>query len=146
MLIGWGINLNYVLQIFLLTGCLALASCAPANTEPAPTPSRNLQTVRVSARDAGRSVDLKTGDSLQVELASNPSTGYRWERSLLPDVGVLENVGVEQRPSNTGLLGAGGTIVFTFRAVSAGLSNLSFSLVSPGGQREQTITYFVTVR
>jgi inhibitor of cysteine peptidase len=104
------------------------------------------QTVRVTAQDAGGPVALKTGDSLQVELASNPSTGYRWERSLLPEFGVLENLGEKQHAVNTGLLGSGGTTVFTFHAIGAGTSNLSFSLVSPGGQREQTITFFVNVR
>jgi inhibitor of cysteine peptidase len=139
--------LNYVCHTFLLTGCLMLASCAPVNTQAdaAPAPNPNPRTVRVSSRDAGQKVDLKTGDSLQVELASNPSTGYRWERSPLPEVGVLENVGTEQRPSNTGLLGSGGTVVFTFRAIGTGLSNLSFTLVSPARQREQTITYFISV-
>jgi inhibitor of cysteine peptidase len=140
--------LNYIWHTFLLAGCCTLASCAPVNTAPdtAPALNPNPQTVRVSVRDAGQNVDLKTGDSLQVELASNPSTGYRWERSLLPELGVLENLGEEQRAANTGLLGSGGITVFTFQAIGTGTTNLSFSLVSPSGQREQTITYFVRVR
>jgi len=45
-----------------------LAACAAAGTG-----------VRLGVKDGGRTVVLRTGDTVALSLAENPSTGYSWQ-------------------------------------------------------------------
>lgn len=51
---------------------------------------------------------------LLLELDENPTTGYRWEYVLEGDVQVVKDNYIA--PDKTGLVGAGGTRVFEFKA------------------------------
>lgn len=82
--------------------------------------------------DNGKPVTLKVGDTLTVQLASNPSTGYSW-KVIEDDTAVLEQVGEPQFDlgSKTPMPGAGGTETFTFRATAAGTTTLTLLYSRP---------------
>jgi len=73
-------------------------------------------------------VTTKVGLPFTVRLGSNPSTGYTWH--LTPDdhVEVVEETfeGSAGGPDDDGRVGAGGTQVFTLRAVRTGKAMLTF--------------------
>jgi inhibitor of cysteine peptidase len=79
--------------------------------------------------DTGSKTALDVGDRLEVELESNPTTGYRWELAPLPEGLVLVSSDVEE-PGGS-LVGAPGTQVFVFDAVAAGEGILRFEYVRP---------------
>ncbi len=81
--------------------------------------------VNLSGADNDRTVEIQAGQTLMVQLGSNPSTGFRWQVAEV-EAGILEQVGeAEYTPaSQTPLPGSGGKETFVFRAATAGQSPL----------------------
>ncbi len=79
---------------------------------------------KLTAADNGKTVEVKTGDLVVVELEGNPSTGFNWEAKNL-DTNLLEQVGEpEFKSANPGLIGSSGTITLTFKTLKAGTASL----------------------
>lgn len=72
------------LLLFMLTGC--------GSDEP--------QLLEVSEVDAGSRIVLEEGDTLQVTLPGNPSTGYSWE--LAPEGSALLQLQGERGAARAG--------------------------------------------
>lgn len=68
--------------------------------------------------DNERTVDLRVGESVQLTLPENATTGYRWAIDRL-DRDVVEEAGSEPHPSR-GAIGSGGNVTFDFTAKKAG--------------------------
>jgi inhibitor of cysteine peptidase len=91
------------------TGC--------GNTQPAK--------IKITKVDNGKTIDVKVGGEINVDLDGNPSTGYTWETKDL-DAGLLQQVGETAfKSSNPGLIGAGGTLTLTFKALKPGKTTLT---------------------
>ncbi|MCC7161812.1 MAG: protease inhibitor I42 family protein [Anaerolineae bacterium] len=95
-------------------------------------PSPSIVDQTLTEQDNGKPVSLKAGDTMTVQLASNPSTGYSWQ-VISDNAAVLEQVGEPQFDlgSKTPMPGAGGTETFTFRAVGAGTTTLTLLYSRP---------------
>ncbi|WP_019588104.1 protease inhibitor I42 family protein [Deinococcus apachensis] len=153
-----------MLRFLVLTGlgtALLLSACTPAvmsgravssanvQPTPVPVPLRPVpKTIRLGQEANGSIVDLRVGDTLELSLPGNPSTGYGW--SLNTPLGlVLEQLGdAGFRPSSTGL-GAGGEVILRYRAVSAGQFLLSLTYGRPFEAlppNPETFDLFVFVR
>jgi inhibitor of cysteine peptidase len=73
----------------------------------------------ITATDAGKQIALNTGESFDVVLAGNPTTGYQWEVDSL-DTSVVKQVGAATyEPSGTAM-GSGGQFTFQLQAVARG--------------------------
>ena len=68
--------------------------------------------------------EIGVGDTFQLELTSNPSTGYSWIWSNQQAVSVVEKMDMKYTASNPGLMGGGGTQVWTFKGVKSGSDSL----------------------
>jgi predicted secreted protein len=77
-----------------------------------------LVTVRVDLSDDGSTVVVPRGDTLDVVLPQNASTGYRW--AMIPSAGLVV---VEDRvlPPSPDHPGAGGTRLFSLRVDEPGV-------------------------
>jgi len=77
--------------------------------------------------DNGKQITLRAGDTLTVTLESNPTTGYSWQVMDLDQTVLVQDGQPEykQAPSSEGLVGAGGTETFHFKAVGPGEGSLS---------------------
>jgi inhibitor of cysteine peptidase len=75
--------------------------------------------VTVSETDAGRTIQLKRGDSLVVELDGNPSTGYSWTVEAI-EGDVLTAEGEPEFAPESAKLGAGGMYSIKFAAARTG--------------------------
>lgn len=87
----------------------------------------------LTSSDNGSSATINVGDTLTVNLGSNPSTGYSWKIAE-NDPKVLVPVGSSQfslGPNTTPMPGAGGTQTFNFKGMSAGKSTLTLVYVRP---------------
>ena len=81
--------------------------------------------------DAGRTIKLKRGDVLSIELEGNPSTGFTWQVASVEE-GILKQEGdYEFEADQPGLPGSGGTCTFTFAAVGVGQTALEMIYHQP---------------
>ena len=69
---------------------------------------------------AATTIQVEVGQRFSIALEANPTTGYRWRLEGRPNEEVVQLVGSEYRRPQHGLPGAGGKVVFTFRAVGRG--------------------------
>jgi inhibitor of cysteine peptidase len=88
------------------------------------SPPRETRAISLGAEDAGRRIELSKGHTLDVSLASNPTTGYRWEAKDL-DEEILRQIGEPEFEPQSKLVGAPGVEVLRFQAVDAGRTTLN---------------------
>ena len=104
--------------------------------------------VQVTEADSGGSVTLNPGDTLEVILTSNATTGYHWTITSL-NQDILQQSGdseYEADPNPQGLIGAGGKELFTFKATSPGETSLEMNYQSPSNTSSDTkFSYSVKV-
>ncbi|MCF8142608.1 MAG: protease inhibitor I42 family protein [Deltaproteobacteria bacterium] len=75
--------------------------------------------VKLAEKDLGRTVELGIGETLEVELRGNPTTGYVWDIASL-DMKILKQIGeTEFTPDRKGR-GVGGKVIMRFKAQGAG--------------------------
>ena len=96
---------------------LALLMLVPAACSQAADP------VNISESDAGKTIELKKGDTLVVSLEGNITTGFNWEMAA-PGPANLKQIGEPEVTPTSGLVGASGTIVLKFSAVQTGQATL----------------------
>lgn len=109
------------LLVVALTAAVALGACSGASSSPPPPATAD-------RADSGSTITLAPGQTLLVNLDTNPSTGFAWLVEQEPDPKVLETVGEQvDVPQSGGQVGAGGTVTLTFVARDAG--ETAFALV-----------------
>jgi len=101
---------------FILLVTTLLAACATSSN----------QTITLTDADAGKTVELHTGDMLIIKLTGNPTTGYNWDVSKV-DASILQAQGDVQFTPDSSAIGSGGTVVLTFLAASAGQTQLQLA-------------------
>lgn len=101
-----------------LVALAGLVSACSGRTNPEPPAPLEL-----TQAESGTTQDLQTGQELRVALDANPTTGYQWD--VVGETPVLiERSGEPRFTPASDALGAGGTQVWTFVAVSAGEGTL----------------------
>jgi inhibitor of cysteine peptidase len=73
--------------------------------------------IRLTEADAGSTVRLASGGTIEVVLAGNPTTGFTWEAADL-NASVLRQVGEPDYVSDSDLPGSPGVFTFTFECVA----------------------------
>jgi inhibitor of cysteine peptidase len=112
-----------VLAGMMLIAVLAAGCGSSTKTTPTTTPKE-------VGNVTGESLQEFAGTDFQVALPSNPTTGYSWSITQAPDSAIVVQKGQStfvQAPSSSGVVGAGGTEVWTFTAVAAGTTNIVFT-------------------
>ena len=99
-------------------------------------------------QDNGHSVAVVVGDRLTIELAENPTTGYRW-RTPAPLGAALVLDSDEFVPASGSAIGGGGFRRFVFAVKSAGTITLHTANVrawekDAAGAATYTLTVVVT--
>ncbi len=105
----------------------------------------------ITDRDDGTTVQLQKGDTLTVRLSSNVTTGFRWYvgESAGPELQFVREEPYEEPSSKTPVLGAGGTQVFTFKALSTGLVQVAMEYrrgFNPDEPAEKTFHFTADIR
>lgn len=112
-----------------LTAAIAsacLLTCCAAPVPPKPRPPQPLLT----AADHDKTVNLIIGETVDLHLESNPTTGYSWNSLQLPDGKIVRQTHHAYRgPAASGqthlLVGAGGVEHWKFLAVAEGSTELN---------------------
>ena len=85
--------------------------------------STSTNMITISEQDAGKTIELKTGETLLVSLNGNITTGFSW--ILAPqDPALLVQVGDAKLTPTNNQLGSPGKIVLQFNATTKGQTNL----------------------
>jgi len=105
--------------------------------------------VKLTSADQDGQVEVKSGGEVVINLDGNPSTGYTWEAKDL-DATLFEQVGdATFVSSNPGLVGSGGTLSLTFKALKKGNATLTLVYHRPweiGIDPIDTFEVMVTVK
>lgn len=99
-------------------------------------------------REHEKAVRVAVGERFSFVLESNVTTGYGWELSPYPDSAVVKLTGTEYREDQPGLMGAGGSEIWTFEAVGKGDVGISFWYRRPWEKEEvpaKSVTFKVSV-
>ena len=107
----------YLHGLFLLIAIILILTSAACSINSKTT---------FTEKDNKSSVNLKTGDSFQVKLESNQTTGYSWKLSEITDVKVIlpGSSVYETSSKDKNVAGAGGFETFTFKAANPGETKL----------------------
>jgi inhibitor of cysteine peptidase len=107
------------------------------------------QTVDISDPQAGGTVMVFAGDTVQVRLHSTPGTGYSWKVTQVNNAILALQAAPVFVPPPPGIPGAEGHTVFNFRAAAPGSSTLQLAYARPpeqGAAPARTFSLGVTVR
>lgn len=124
------------LAVVALVACSSGATPAPSPTPAPQTPTPSPAAVRLDASANGTTVTVAPGTPITIELASNATTGYTWVPTTLPDYGHVAidgpTEGTYVAPSTEpGVVGAGGTQVWTLHATKAGTTSFGLGYLRP---------------
>ena len=86
-----------------------------------------------------KTVQCRVGEAFSIILDSNPTTGYQWQLVNSPDGGFLKLIGSEYRAPKTGLAGAGGKEIWSFKALSAGQTMIVFEYLRPWERNKEPV-------
>lgn len=123
------------LSILTLGIILLFAACNPSGRM-----SRTL-----SEKDTSSTVNMYVGETLEVVLEGNPSTGYRWEVASV-DTAIMRQVGKTEFKPNRKARGSGGMITMRFKAIAGGKTSLKLIFHRPFEKNTPPVkTFEVTV-
>jgi len=76
----------------------------------------------ITTADSGKKLNVGVGETLELQLPENPTTGYRWR--LHSSGGPVLQLAEQSFAPSTEAVGASGTRCWIFRAVLAGVTRL----------------------
>lgn len=135
-------NRYLVLLAVVLLVALALPACGPMDEGGAP------KDVKLTEKEAGKSVEVANGGTLEITLEGNPTTGYTWEVDAV-DEKILKLEGEPDFDAASDAVGAGGMMTLKFNAESAGETDLKLVYHRPWEEDEapaETFEVSVTVK
>jgi predicted secreted protein len=81
--------------------------------------------------DPAAPVAVREGQTFALTLRSNPTTGYIWQLTEPINERIIRLTGNEYRSDKTGLMGAGGREIWTFKAVGSGETRINLKYARP---------------
>lgn len=120
-----------VLLLVLILGA-ALSGCSRQPEDPGANPKR-VESMRTFIKtDSGTTYELRAGESIEVRLPENPTTGYTWAVLKIPeDLLRLEMESFETEPADPRITGRGGTKIYVFKTLQPGSGELLLRLRRP---------------
>lgn len=116
---------------FAVTAVLAVG---PANAAPTKKPQPTSTITKLPAQ-----VKLLPGQSVNVTLETNVTTGYSWSAKVVGKAGTVTVSDGKYTAPNTTLVGAPGTTTWTITAVKKGTAVVRFLTTPPGSTTAQNV-------
>ena len=76
-------------------------------------------------------LEIGKGEPLTITLDANPTTGFEWQLAAPLDDKVMKLIGHTFRPTDSAREGAGGTDVWTFKAIGTGSTTIMLEYRRP---------------
>jgi inhibitor of cysteine peptidase len=140
-------KLGVILAALVAVLALSLPACTKVPTEVALQATYNDFTAN---QNQTREITVQDGNTIKVTVASNPTTGFKWEMAGISATDVVaQNGESEYVPPENAMPGAGGQEIWTFKALKRGASQISMAYSQPwqgGTKNAWTLNISVTVR
>jgi inhibitor of cysteine peptidase len=95
----------------------------------------------------GNAALVSQGQNFTIQLQTNPSTGYHWEPTYDNSTITLINRAFASSVSTeSAIVGAGGTDLFTFKGTKQGTSIITFNNISPSNVTANSVSYTVVIQ
>ena len=108
--------------------------------------SKTVSQLTITEIDQGKTFRVRSGDVIVINLAENPTTGYRWEINTI-DSNIIELQNSEFSPPKNTILGSGGERIYTFKTKATGIARLQFKEWRPWeGDRSIVKQFSVTLQ
>ena len=137
-------------MIFLLSAVFALLlGCASFSFTPTPTPpllpTGETPSSLPEPTDPSQLIVVSPGQTFEIVVPSNPSTGYRWNLAGEVNDNLLELVEQTYIAEQPVLAGSGGVEVLTFRALAPGETTVELGYFPPAANAEpqETVTFSI---
>ncbi len=137
-----------LVSILLIT--LMLLGCSGKEATTTTNPPK-AQTVEITLDEFStqnsmlKYVEMAQSGTLTVRLGANPTTGYNWEDAEITHPDVIKQISRNyEGPTDTSLVGSGGTEVWVFNSINTGTATIIMSYGQPweGGAKD---TYTLTI-
>lgn len=134
---------------FLLLVTILLTACAASPSTPTPPlpPTAETPNPLPEPSDPTQVIPVKAGETFNLVLPSNPSTGYQW--NIIPelDVNLVEFIEQNYIAEEPVLPGSGGMDIWTFRALNTGDTTIVLGYYPPGNDTdpEEAVTFSIRV-
>jgi inhibitor of cysteine peptidase len=105
--------------------------------------------VEVNPTDPDQTIEVQAGETFDIVIDTNPTTGYHWEFIGEVDGNIVEFVSRDYTADEPVSPGSGGVDVWTFKAVSTGQAQITLGSYPPGvngGEPEQTVAFNIIVK
>jgi inhibitor of cysteine peptidase len=135
--LGAGMILLTLIVALAAVGSSACGSSATGDGGP----------LKLVEADNGQGFTVKVGDTIEVVVAGNPTTGYEWT-ALNDDAALLKLVGEPAYvadETDEDIVGSGGTYTFTFTATAAGQTTIELRYARAWESVQPLKTFKVTV-
>lgn len=131
-----------------ISALILLASLLMGCSTPTPAPTANpAGNTRPALTDPAQLIEVQAGETFHIVVDSNPSTGYHWE--IVGELSGVEFVSTEYTADEPVMPGSGGVDVWTFKAASAGQTQITLGSYPPdpnATEPEQTVTFNIVVK
>ena len=137
-------------RIFVsLVMIILLAGCASSSFTPTPTlpPTAETQSILPEPSDHTQLITVKAGETFELVVPSNPSTGYHWDINPELDENLIQFVSRDYIPEQPVMPGSGGVDIWTFRAINPGDTTVVLGYYPPADTNdpEEVVTFSIQV-
>jgi len=136
------------ISLLLITAIL-LSGCADSAFTPTPTlpPTAETPTTLPEPTDPTQLITVTAGETFDIILPSNPSTGYHWNIIGELDESIVQLVAQDYIAEEPVKPGSGGVDVWTFRAVDAGNTTIELGYFPPDEDPDpfETVIFSISV-
>ena len=134
-----------LIAITLLSGCAALSSEATQTPTLSPIPTGETPSPLPEPTDPTQLITVQTGETFDLVLTSNPSTGYRWQLVEELDPDIVELVDQIYIAQDSTAIGSGGVDVWTMRALNSGDVTIMLGYYPPDNDNEPAETVIFSI-
>lgn len=90
--------------------------------------------------------EIAVNESFQIELESNPSTGYAWKWTNQQSVSIVDALDVEFLPGIPGSIGGGGKEIWKFKGIKSGIDSIQMEYCRSWDTKSATATKEILVK
>ena len=89
---------------------------------------------------------MAINETIQIELESNPTTGFAWKWTNKESVSIVDSTGTEYIPYTPALTGSGGKEIWKFTGLKSGTDTIKLEYCRPWDTTSTAKTKNVTVK
>jgi inhibitor of cysteine peptidase len=123
--------IDLVMKRAIISIICAISVAAGAFTAPASGKGEDEMALFMMSEKDETSIQVAAGKPFAIRFPSSPGTGYSWGLAAEPDKKLLEFIAEKMEEPGSGRLGGREFVVWTFRALAAGATEIAMNYSRP---------------